>query len=68
MRRTILILLAAALLTGCIPEPQPDYCYRMGSTPTGGVVAWYCEGRAQFPADTLPDNLKDEYQPPVVAP
>jgi len=67
MNRLLLLLLAVALLTGCVTEPKPDYCYRWGETPTGGVVAWYCEGTAQFPADTLPDDLKDKHQPPVVS-
>lgn len=64
MRRLLLILLALVLLTGCATDPKPEYCYRWGSA--GPVEAWFCEGRAQFPADTLPDDLKDQFPPPVV--
>lgn len=62
MRYLLVILLLVGLLVGCVPAPEPDYCYRVGYSPE----AWYCEGRAAFPADTLPDDLKDDHQPPVV--
>ena len=60
-------LLAALLVlvgccAGCVPEPEPEYCYRLGYDPE----AWYCEGRAQFPADTVPDSEKGDHLPPVV--
>lgn len=73
MTRTIkllLLLVVAALMAGCdqfFPDPveRPEFCYQWGSSPRG-VQAWYCEGDAQYPADTIPDDLKDDYDPPVV--
>jgi hypothetical protein len=71
MRPKLMILLAAvALLMGCdqlFPDPdvRPEYCYRWGST-AHGAQAWFCEGHAQYPADTIPDDQKDKYDPPVV--
>lgn len=54
--------------TGCLPEPAPDYCYRVGDPTNPTYEAWYCEGRAQFPADTLPDDLKGKREPVGLAP
>lgn len=56
-----LMLLAVLAVSGCVTEIEPDYCYRVGAV--GQPEAWWCEGTAQFPADTLPDDLKGEQHP-----